>query len=138
MRANVNQNRLVRVQKILQDPTNFVSKLSPANRSAWNKLGAVNKGAFVNRLMNRPAANKPMYYFRSTHPFTNEKSWFNGKGTRINQPTNVNESKLIPSNEWTNSIWKAFEGGAAYASPINMNGNANSDPNWNAYVKNNI
>jgi hypothetical protein len=139
MRANVNQNRLVRVQKILQDPTNFVSKLSPVNRNTWNKLGAVNKGAFVNRLMNRPTAmntNNRVYYFRSTHPFTNQKTWFNGKGTRINQLTNVNESKLIPSNKWTNSIWKAFEGGAAYASPINMNGNSNSDPTWNAYVKN--
>jgi hypothetical protein len=142
MRANVNQNRLVRVQKILQDPTNFVSKLSPANRNTWNKLGAVNKGAFVNRLLNRPTAmntnsnNNRVYYFRSTHPFTNQKSWFNGKGKNINEPANVNEIKLIPSNKWTNSIWKAFEGGAAYASPINMNGNSNSDPTWNAYVKN--
>ena len=52
MRANVNTNRLVRVQRILQDPTNFVSKLSPTNRNAWNRLGDANKGAFVNKLLN--------------------------------------------------------------------------------------
>jgi hypothetical protein len=86
--------------------------------------------------MNTNSNNNRVYYFRSTHPFTNQKSWFNGKGKNINEPANVNEIKLIPSNKWTNSIWKAFEGGAAYASPINMNGNSNPDPTWNAYVKN--
>ena len=155
--TNSSRKQLKEVQRILKAPTNFVSKLSPNNRNAWNRLSTVNKGAFIRRqltlaahppptiftmppLNNRSSAmntnNRPLYYFRSTHPFTNQKSWFNGKGARINQPANINESKLIPSNKWTNSIWKAFEGGAAYASPINMNGNSNSDPTWNAYVKN--
>ena len=134
MRANVNQGRLMRIQKILQDPTNFVAKLSQENRNAWNRLGAVNKGEFVNRHMNKTAP-KPVYYFRGTNPITNQQAWFNKNGTRINQPSNFSANKLMSPSKWNNSVWNAFE----YAQPpINMLGNVNTNFKWHVLVKNHI
>jgi hypothetical protein len=145
MRANVNQNRLLRVQKILQNPTNFVSKLSQANRNAWNKLSAINKGAFVNARMNAPTNNrsntnlnmnmntnnyKPSYYFRVKWPNTNKPAWFNSNGRKINQPANVNESKLVPYNAWTININQV-----ANKAGINAFFNNYSGRTWHAYAK---
>ena len=143
------QNQLKEIQKILKAPANFVSKLSQANRNRWKGLSTVNKGAFIRRILNRPAAmntnNRPLYYFRRAHPIPNgaaprnrenlEKArvWFNGKGVRINQPANINESKLIHPNKWTNSMWEAFENAGP---PINMNEDPNTNFQWHAYVKN--
>ena len=132
MRANVNRMRLSRVQRILQNPTNFVSKLSPANRNTWNKLSNINKGAFVNRLLNAPPRRpNPVYYFSRTHPHINRTNWFNQEGRRINKPANVR----VLGNNWANNVWLAFNN-VANRVPINMNEDPNLEFKWHAYVKN--
>jgi hypothetical protein len=134
MRANVNQNRLLRVQKILQNPTNFVSKLSPAKRNAWNKLGAINKGAFVNAHLNSNSNSQPTYYFRRTHPLTKQEVWFNNRGRLNNKPTNI-QNRPIPPDNWSNNNWKMFEYGPVQT--INMNNDPNTNYKWHIFKKNN-
>ena len=129
MRANVNRMRLSRIQRILENPTNFVSKLSPANRNTWNKLSNINKGSFVNRLLNAPP-RRPKYHFLGVHPWNQKQTvWINGK------PNNYNNKNLITTNLWNNATWNAFE--RANKPPFNMEGNSNSNLKWYAYVKNN-
>ena len=126
MRANVNTDRLLRIQKILQNPTNFVSKLSPVNRNAWTKLSAVNRGAFVNKHMNLT----PVYYFRRTHPLTKQEVWFNNSGRMNNKPANLH-NRPIPPDNWTNNNWRAFENSPLQR--INMNNDPNTNFNWHIF-----
>ena len=147
MRANVNantRNRLKSVQTILKNSTNFVSKLSQANQNAWHKLRGINKGAFVYRIlgansnsnMNTNSNSKmntnnynPKYYFRVKWPYTTYPVWFNRNGARVNQPANVNESKLVPQAGWTFNINNAAEKAKI---PLVNNGTGQT---WHAYVK---
>ena len=144
MRANVNENtrtRLKSVQTILKNSTNFVSKLSQANKNAWPKLRGINKGAFVYRILGANSKNnqsnsnmntnnyKPAYYFRVKWPNTNKPAWFNSNGRKVNQPANVNESKLVPYNAWPININMA-------ANKAGINAFSNSPGRtWHAYVK---
>jgi hypothetical protein len=146
MRANVNantRNRLRRVQTILKNPTNFVSKLSQANKNAWPKLRGINKGAFVYRILGANSKNnrsnmntnnvKPTYYFRRTHPLTKQEVWFNNRGRMNNKPTNI-QNRPIPPDNWSNNNWKAFESSPLQS--INMNNDPNTNFNWHIFMKN--
>lgn len=152
MRANVNRPRLRRIQKILQNPTNFISKLNANQKKEWNGLGAVNKGAFVNRLMNKPAnagpapwnkvgsysiktGNVPIY-FRVNNPLRQTTTWYNRNGTEMKSPpANLSGVRSVSYNNWTNNI--RYTANAARLQTFNMETNNNLGPKWYAYVKNN-
>ena len=125
MRVNAPKDRLRKVQAILKNNANFVSKLNANSRRQWNSLGPYNKGQFIMNRLNR-TGGAGNYYFQAVANNTNKTEyWYNGStGNQINKP---------PANRMTRVNWPNSNNVNAFLNLVS--GNNNAGLTWTAWLK---